>query len=503
LDEERLGNLYASEKDQGKLVVELIHVLLRKEFEKKKVGSEVLGLYKEINLIYDFSEQISEKIDIKSIGESALKEATQIIKASHGLAIIYYKEKDEVNEIASFGENPDKIENIESYTQLLKELVLRGTSEIFSSHSIENNPATNHLKSLMIAPLKVKDRQLGLLMIGHEEHKEFTAAELKLLTTIAVQSASAIDSALLYEKGLNEAKKREEEIRRINEVSLKFVPFEFLKSLNKSSLQEVNLGDQVEREVTVLFADIRDFTTISEKLEPNENFLFIHEFNQLMGPIIRKHQGFIMQYLGDGFMAIFPGGSQDAIDSSVSMNKALLNLNKKHKGQDLPLIRMGIGMQKGKLIMGITGDVERMEAVIISDTVNTASRIEGLSKHFGTNILITGECYHELTDADSLHFRYLGKVKVKGKQIPLDLYECIDGDEEKIFIHKLTTAKRFSNALELFLKKDFAMAAVSFQEIFKQNKQDIPARLFLNRSAQLITQQLDEDWQGVEMVGKM
>jgi class 3 adenylate cyclase len=340
-------------------------------------------------------------------------------------------------------------------------------------------------------------------MVGHEDQKEFTAAELKLLTTIAVQSASAIDSALLYEKGLNEAKKREEEIRRINDVSLKFVPFEFLKSLNKSSLQEVNLGDQVEREVTVLFADIRDFTTISEKLDPNENFLFIHEFNQLMGPIIRRHQGFIMQYLGDGFMAIFPGGSQDAIDASVSMNKSLMSFNKKQKSKDMPLIRMGIGMQKGKLIMGITGDVERMEAVIISDTVNTASRIEGLSKHFGTNILITGECYNELTDADSLHFRYLGKVKVKGKQKALDLYECIDGDEENLFIHKLTTAKRFSNALELFLKKDFAMAAVSFQEIFKQNKQDIPARLFLNRSAQLITQQLDEDWQGVEKIGKM
>ena len=499
LNDEVYGLLYANKK-QGKLLADLITILINKEIEKKKIGNEVLGLYREINMIYDFSEKISEKIDERSIAEMALGEASQIIDSTHGLFLIYDSDHKKVVELASIGQNPNRNDLIKTQSQVLKELIFRGTSSIVPEERIRNNPALSHLKSVMYAPLKVKHRTMGMVILGHRKEKEFTAAELKLLTTIALQSAVAIESANLYQKGLQEAKEREEAIKIIHEVSQKFVPNEFIKSLGKDKITEVALGDLVEKDVTVMFMDIRGFTTLSEGLNPKDNFLFINSFNKRMGPIIRKNEGFIMQYLGDGFMALFPNGSQNALRASVGMLEELKEFNKERIAKKRLPIKIGIGMQNGNLIMGITGDMERLDAAIISDTVNTASRIEGLSKHFGTSILITGSCKENLTHPEEFDFRYLGPVKVKGKQKPIDIYECINGDNSNLLKHKLDTLKSFDNGMELYFKKEFAMAAVTFQQIVKLNRSDDTAKLLLNRSAHLITQEIGDDWKGVESI---
>jgi hypothetical protein len=157
-------------------------------------------------------------------------------------------------------------------------------------------------------------------------------------------------------------------------------------------------------------------------------------------------------------------------------------------------------MQSGKLIMGITGDVERMEASTISDTVNTAARIEGLSKHFGTSILLTESCLQNLDDPEEFDFRYLGLVQVKGKQNSLKLFECINGDEAELYDHKMATLPVFMEAMDQYFEKEFAMAALAFQKIVKKNRNDVTAKLFLNRAARLITEEISDDWQGVEMM---
>lgn len=493
------GQLHSS-RNGAEPIQQLLALLVKKELEKKHIGVEVLGLYREINMIYNLSEMISEKIDAVSIAETALQEASQIIDTTHGLFLIYDEEQDKVLELAFFGNNPQQDTYIARLNQLLKDLIMRGTSSIVPKDRIAVNPALAHLKSVMYAPLKVKHRTLGMIVLGHDEEKDFTAAELKLLTTIALQSAGAIESAHLYQKGLKEARDKEEAIREMHQVSQKFVPNEFIKSLGKNNLTEVALGDLAEREVTVVFVDIRGFTSLSESLEPRDNFLFINSFNKRMGPIVRKHHGFIMQYLGDGFMALFPKGAQYALRASVEMHKALEVYNEARQLKGRFPVKIGIGMQNGTLIMGITGDVDRLDAAIISDTVNTASRIEGLSKHFGSSILLTEMCKNKLEDAGEFHFRYLGPVQVQGKQKPLGLYECINGDNTALFEHKMATLDDFNKAMKLYFNKEFAMAAVTFQKVLKKNRGDHPAHLFLNRSAHLITQELGDDWKGVESI---
>ena len=495
------GNEFAlvkSNREQGAIIADLLSALAQKDLEKKRIGNEVLGLYREINMIYDFSEMLAEKIDVPSIAEMTLGEASQIIDSTHGLFLIHESETDRVVKLSSFGEDPDREENIIRQNEVLKELIHRGTSSIVPHERIAANPALSHLKAMMYAPLKVKNKTMGLVILGHSEEREFTAGELKLLTTISLQAAVAIESAQLYQKGLKEAQEREQAIKSIHEVSQKFVPTEFIRSLGKDRLTEVSLGDLAEKEVSVLFVDIRGFTALSEKLSPRDNFLFINSFNKQMGPIIRENKGFIMQYLGDGFMALFPGGSQHALRASVQMHVALEEYNRERIEKGRSPVKIGIGMQNGDLIMGITGDVERLDAAIISDTVNTASRIEGLSKHFGTSILITGRCRENLTHPDEFDFRYLGPVQVIGKQQPIDLYECINGDSPALLDHKLQTLGTFDKGMDLYFKKEFAMAAVTFQQIFKKNREDLTAKLFLNRAAHLITQEIEDDWKGVQ-----
>ncbi|MEJ2162578.1 MAG: adenylate/guanylate cyclase domain-containing protein [Robiginitalea sp.] len=449
-DDHHLGTFYYSA--EGALsILELLKVLFQKEWEKKKIGKEVLGLYREINMIYDLSELISEKIDAESIARVALEEASQIINTTHGLFLMYDPDHDMVIQVARLGDNPKSEAFIDQQKEVLKDLIRKGISAIVPAERVAANPALRHLKTVMYAPLKVKHRTLGMVILGHEDEVEYTAAELKLLTTISLQSATAIESAHLYQKGLKEVQDREEAIRKIHDASQKFVPSEFIKSLGKAKITEVSLGDLVEREVTVVFVDIRGFTTISEDLDPRDNFLFVmQEYNK---------------------------------------ERALKNR--------LP-VRIGVGMQNGKLIMGITGDSERLDAAIISDTVNTAARIEGLSKHYGTSILLTEECRKNLTNPEDFDFRYLGRVQLKGKTNPIDLYECFNGDEFELQNHKRSTLKTFDDAMALYFNKEFAMAAVSFQQIFKMNPDDHTAKLFLNRSAQLITQELGENWKGVE-----
>lgn len=492
----------AANEDKATVIVNLLNTLVSKDLEKKNIGNEVLGLYREINMIYDFSEKLSEKIEVKSIAEMALTEASQIIDTTHGMFLLLDTDIDKVIILSAFGEDAERTKNIEEQNHLLKELIIKGTSAIVDVDRIQLNPALRHLKAMMYAPLKVKNRTLGMVILGHAEERDFRAAELKLLTTISLQSAVAIESAQLFQKGLKEAQEREEAIKKIHQVSQKFVPTEFIKSLGKNRLTEVSLGDLTEKEVTVMFVDIREFTSLSEGLSPKDNFLFINSFNKRMGPVIRKNKGFIMQYLGDGFMALFPSGSQNALRASIEMHKTLDDYNKIRLKKKRSAVRVGIGMQNGDLIMGITGDVERLDAAIISDTVNTASRIEGLSKHFGTSILMTGKCMTNLTNPEEFNFRYLGPVQVIGKKKPIKLYECINGDAKTLYNHKLRTLGTFNKGMELYFKKEFAMSAVTFQQIFKQNTKDLTAKLFLNRAAHLITQEIDENWEGVQSMTK-
>ena len=312
-EEELLGWVKGDEK--ALIIANLVSHLLHKEAERKKLGSEVLNLYQEVNMIFDFSEKLAQTIEASSISQVTLHEANRVIRSDNGVIILWDDNNKKLQVAASIGELFFDQEKINGEISSLFKIILSGQSEIISDISVlkEAGIILPQVQSVIYSSLKVKHRIMGAVILASDEPVQYTAADLKLLTTLALQSSAAIESALLYEKNIRDAKEREEAMRRVYEVTEKFVPYEFIRSLGHQLITDVKLGDQVEKIVTVLFSDIREYTTLSEKMTPEENFSFVCSFNERMGPIIRKNNGFINQYLGDAIMAIFPGNAADAL----------------------------------------------------------------------------------------------------------------------------------------------------------------------------------------------
>ncbi|MBA2563759.1 MAG: GAF domain-containing protein, partial [Chitinophagaceae bacterium] len=266
LNEIQIGLVKGDEK--AIVIADLLNYLSKKEAEKKKLGTEILNLYQEINLIFNFSEKLAQTIDAPSIGAITLNEARHVIKASNGVVILWDESKKKLEVIGNSEELFFEEHTINNNLQVLLKILFNGRSEIVSDTAVlvETAIILPVVKSLIYSSLKVNSRVVGAIILATNEAEYYTAADLKLLTTLALQSSAAIESALLYEKNIREAKESEEAMRRIYEVTGKFVPYEFIKSLGHNVITDVKLGNQVEKIVTVLFSDIRGYTTLSEKM---------------------------------------------------------------------------------------------------------------------------------------------------------------------------------------------------------------------------------------------
>ncbi|MDX2129122.1 MAG: ATP-binding protein [Chloroherpetonaceae bacterium] len=282
----------------------------------------------------------------------------------------------------------------------------------------------------------------------------------------------------------------------------RFVPHEFLRFLERESIVDVKLGDQVQREMTILFSDIRSFTSLSEKMTPVENFNFINSYLRRMGPMIRKNNGFIDKYIGDAIMALFPLDADDAVKATIEMRRELKIYNQHRENNKYPAIEIGLGLHTGNLMLGTVGESERMEGTVIADAVNLASRMEGLTKIYGATILISDKTYFKLKNQNDYSIRALGKVQVKGKKEAVSIYEIFDEDYPKLFDHKLSTKERFFEALDHYYNARFDLSLKLFQEISTLNKEDKAAKLYISRCNYFIESGTPEDWVGADMMSE-
>lgn len=301
------------------------------------------------------------------------------------------------------------------------------------------------------------------------------------------------------------------ELRELNIATTRFVPRDFVQILNKEKLKELQLGDQVKANMTVLFADIRDYTGLSEKMTPEQNFKFINAYLGRMGPIIQEHGGFICQYYGDGIMALFKDKHEMAVKAAIEMQQALQRYNRKRFTRNRQPIQIGIGMNTGQLMLGVIGDEQRYDTGVISDAVNTASRMEGLTKIFGCQVIVSETTLMEMNIStetegkDTLggDYRFLGKVKVKGKEQILKIYDFYDGQADDIRRLKSETKAYFEKALQLYYEREFGKAADLFKVILEQYPGDIAAKYYMDKSVTYILGNVEENWSGVEdMVSK-
>ena len=257
-----------------------------------------------------------------------------------------------------------------------------------------------------------------------------------------------------------------------SEATSRFVPREFLSALGAHDVTEAHLGQAVSREVTVLFADIRSFTAISEALTPEATFRLLNDCFACVGPPIREYGGFIDKYIGDAIMALFQGPPADAVRAAVAMQEALREAN--GNGAFHPPLEMGVGVHRGRVMMGTLGETERFEATVISDTVNTTARIEGLTKMLGCLLVVSGEVAAQLVAEDRTYSRSLGSFALKGKSRSIELVEVFTADHVDLRAAKLRHRDRFAEGVRAMLNGQTDHAATIFDELAMRCPDDGP-----------------------------
>lgn len=302
------------------------------------------------------------------------------------------------------------------------------------------------------------------------------------------------------------------ELARQKNAFFRFVPMQFLSVLGKDSAVDVNLGDSALREMSVLFTDIRSFTTISEKMTPEENFRFINGYLAKMEPLIQKYDGFVDKFMGDAILALFSAeksmrsdeqwegksAADRAVLAAIEMRKRVRELEGEIKEGHVKGVRIGIGINTGNLMLGTVGSSDRLDTTVIGDTVNVASRLESLTGLYKADILITQHTLSSLTIADELAVREVDSVVVKGKSQPIIIYEIYEADDPHIRKLKDATVALISRGIILYKVGNFKEALLNFEQALKVYPEDIVAILYRKRCQEYIESPPLGNWIGVQ-----
>ncbi|MGB3402694.1 MAG: adenylate/guanylate cyclase domain-containing protein [Microcoleaceae cyanobacterium] len=271
------------------------------------------------------------------------------------------------------------------------------------------------------------------------------------------------------------------ELFYLNEAFSRFVPRQFLQSLSCKSIAEIQLGESIEKKMSVLFADIRAFTTRSEQMTPEEAFKFINAYLRRMEPAIIENQGFIDKYIGDEIMALFEGSADDAVAAGVEMLKRLAEYNLTRQRPQRRPIDIGIGINTGNLMLGTVGGTSRIDTTVIGDTVNLGSRLQQLTKVYNTPLLISHYTVANLQEPMKYALRLIDQVQVRGKAEKVAVFEVFEADTLEQKQAKLETKPLFEAALLSYYRRDIETANSLLRQCLKMNPSDRVLQVYLER----------------------
>ena len=346
-------------------------------------------------------------------------------------------------------------------------------------------------------------------IVDHFEMQITTASGSRLWAELSVRRLQFNDfpALLIAMHDITERKKAAEELKaavdnltEMNAASSRFVPREFLRFFEKESIADIKLGDHVSKEMTVMFSDVRSFTTISEGMTPQENFDFVNAYLKRVSPVVRDHHGFIVKYLGDGMMAVFPEQADHAVRAGIEKLERVNEYNREREQQQRDPITVGIGINTGHMMVGMVGEASRIQGDAFSDHVNLTSRVEGLTKFYGVSLIVTSDTHRQLGDTGQYHIRFLDKVQVKGKTEALDLYEIYDADRSEQLELKRQTQQDYAEALELYYQQQFADAQRKLFQVLQKNPADKVAWHHLINATQAMEKGISEGWSGVTVM---
>ncbi|MEN9848038.1 MAG: hypothetical protein RL368_778 [Pseudomonadota bacterium] len=458
----------------------------------------------DLNTLMKSALTISGEIMLSNLLTTMMKILLESSGAQHGFVLLRrneqwfidaYGEADPLHVVVLQGiildQNYNKLPmSLINYVSRTQETIVLDDATTTPQYAKDPYVIAHHPKSVLCIPIVRQGKLVCALYLENNLATHvFSKERLEVLKLLSSQVAISIDNAILYQRQ-----------SQLNAAYALFVPREFLNFLHSDDILTLKLGEQVQQEMTILFSDIRSFTGLSEKMSPQEIFDFINAYLGYVSPAIRQNNGFIIKYMGDGVMAVFPHSADDAIRGSIAKVRQVTQFNLSLKQQGKPPIHIGIGLHTGKMILGVLGESERMQADILSDSVNLASRLEGLTKYYGASIIISETTLSGLIQPELYHIRFLGKAQVKGRAKTVSLFEVFDGEDETIVQLKQQSQTCFEEGLQHFQHKEFRQAHDCFSSILQQNPEDKAALLYLKRAAQLLREGVPSDWSDIEVM---
>lgn len=374
-------------------------------------------------------------------------------------------------------------------------------------------------------------RLRGLEMMGDDYLTKPINSKLLLTKVASILRLSKMRSQQLQEQ-FNQRVKEEsrqqiiaawEVNEYISEKFRLFVPEQYLNRIAPQGVESIQLGNAREEEITVLFCDIRGFSTIAESQSARETFEWLNAFFTEMSKAISANHGFIDKFLGDAILAVFDrdqNHGEDAINAAVLMQQRLqeFNANRHKYNLEMP-VNIGIGIHTGIGLIGTVGSDSRMDSTVIGDVVNTAARLEELTKLYGTPILVSGSTLAhvqanyetatlEVKNNDELESnipstfypcRWVDRVTPRGKLMVIELYEILGTRTQQLDVAKLRSNSCYNSGIEAWQKQEFTIALGYFQQVLQENPDDTIARLYVERCQTrlgLAPQQTGTSWDG-------
>jgi adenylate cyclase len=259
-------------------------------------------------------------------------------------------------------------------------------------------------------------------------------------------------------------------------------------------------------DITVMFSDIRGFTSISEKLDAQELALFLNGYLSDMTRIVFDTQGTLDKYIGDAVMAFWgapyedPGHAARACNAALAMMRRIRELQKQWESEGKPRLDIGIGLNTGVASVGNMGSALRYGYTALGDAVNLSSRLEGLNKDYGTHILANESTYAAAKDAGFL-FRELDIIRVKGKLQPVTIYELVgklsELQQDAVFPDLQQCFAQFAEARQLYLQRQWPAAQQALQSILDRWPNDGPSRMYWKRCQEYLFDEPPAAWDGV------
>lgn len=315
----------------------------------------------------------------------------------------------------------------------------------------------------------------------------FTDDRIEVIKLLAAQVSISVENARLYEAQM-----------RLIEVQQRFVPRQFLESLAHHNIAQVSLGEHVLKTMSVMFADLRGFTSLAERLDPRSTIELLNRYFPSMERPIAEAGGFIDSFAGDEIMALFDASADAAVRAGIGMCQALDAFNRRSAPLGQPALQMGIGVNTGPVVLGTVGSQSRIQCTVIGDTVNLASRIEQLTKTYGGRFLIGEQTFRELADPAPYAIRLVDRVSVVGKSTAAEIYEIVAAETPERRAAKRATGDLVRSAMDRYFTGQFAAALPLFERACAADPEDAVPFLFAGRCSRNLRGLSPDDRQGFE-----